>query len=342
MNGRWAARLALALLGGLHAAAAPAARLMTCTAGSFALLTPAPARIIVPAATAPGGALWGGTVSVSFSCTSTAKGAKLGGGSSEGGTAQAAMVSSSGAPDGVSMVSAGRPALVLSSPGCALTSLAQHAKRWTFGLVSTAAGTCRGSLVVPVQLVRGSGAVGADVAATNPLGLGIGGANWVVFPTRRGSTASVGLSGPVPLLAGGGCTVSPVALTVALPTVSVAALATPGSSAGATAFRFPLQTCQALPATPYSVYASWSFSAVAGYPSVIANSAAGPAGHVGVQIVDASGAAVLSGPSGSTLAGNVSASGGVAAQIYIARYFATGRVTPGAVRATATYTLTYQ
>lgn len=338
-------RRALAALLLTPAALGPSARAarasMNCTTGSFAQLSPAPARIIVPASMTTGAALWGGTLSLDFSCTATGSGAKLGGGVVLGGSSQKAMVSSAGTSDGVSIVSTGTPTLNLSSPGCALGNLSQNGRAWSFRLVSTAAGTCSGSLEAPVEFVRGSAALGTDIAASYPLG---GTApDWIKFPVAAGgSTLSLGLSAAIPLLAGGGCTVSPLAMTVTLPQVSVAALASPGQSAGDTAFRFPLQSCQAVPSTPYAVYASWSFSAVPGYPSVIANASATPAGNVGVQILDASGTPVGSGVSAGTQAGTVDAAGAVSAQTYIARYFATGAVTPGGVTATATYTLTYQ
>lgn len=342
-----ALRLAIRALAGMAWLLAPpcfAAATMTCTPAGVATLSPSPSRIIVPSTASTGTALWGGTLSVSFSCTSSASGAKLTGGSLVGGSSATALVSSSSVADGVSILSAGTPSLVLSAPGCALGTTSQKAGNWTFGLSSTAAGTCSGSLVAPVQLVRNASALGADIAASNPTGGGGGASNWVVFPTKTGGggTSSIGLSAGVPLVSGGGCTVAPVALTVTLPTISESALSTAGQSAGATAFAFPLLSCQAAPSPSYSVYASWSFSAVAGYPTVIQNSAAGAAGNVGVQILDGAGNAVSSGPSAPSVVGSVASSGAVSAQTYIARYFATGTVSPGVVTATATYTLTYQ
>lgn len=335
--------LALACLACAHCAVSFAGKSMSCTPSSVATLSPTPGRIIVPAATAVGGALWGGSLSVSFSCSSNATGAKISGGAIVGGSTPAALVSSTGGADGVSVVSTGTPALTVTTPGCSLNSLSEQAGQWTFTLVSSASGSCSATLVAPIEIVRGSGAVGSDVAASQPVGAGGNPQDWIVFPTSSPhATVGLGLSAPVPLVSGGGCTVSPVALTVTLPAVSVASLSVPGSSAGDTVFQFPLQSCLAVPSTAYSVYASWSFSAVAGYPSVIANSAPGGAGQVGVQILDASGVPVTSGPSANSLAGTVDVSGAVAASIYVARYYATGAVTPGAVTATATYTLTYQ
>jgi major type 1 subunit fimbrin (pilin) len=340
MNGlrRWALLLGLSAL-------VPVARgaraTMTCTVGSFAQLNPMPARIVVPASMAAGSALWGGTLSLGFSCTATGAGARLGGGLVLGGSNQKPMVSSGGTADGVSIVSAGTPTLSLSSPGCAMGNLSEKARAWTFRMDSTAAGTCSGTLVAPIEFVRGASALGTDIAATHPLGAAA--PDWVTFPLAvRGSKVSRSLPAAVPLIAGGGCTVAPLALTVTLPRVSAAALAAPGQSAGATSFRFPLQSCRAVASTPYAVYASWTFSAVPGYPSVIANSAATRAGNVGVQILDANGVPVTSGVSAGSEAGTVDAAGAVSAQTYVARYFATGAVSPGAVTATATYTLTYQ
>lgn len=332
-----------ALLAVMPAPAWAGPKTMSCTTGSFAALSPAPARLIVPASKAAGSLLWSGTLSVSFSCSSTGSGAKLNGGSVVGGSSQTSMVSSAGTSNGVAMVSAGTPSITLGSTGCALNGLSEKAGQWTFGLASTAAGTCSGNLVAPLEFVRDTSALGSDIAASNPLGAGAGVADWIVFPLRKGAAAAnLGLSGAVPLVAGGGCTVAPIALTVSLPTVSASALASPGSSAGATAFSFPLQSCQGIAATPYAVYASWSFTSVPGYPSVIANSASAGAAQVGVQILDASGTPVAGTPSSASLAGTVAASGGVASATYVARYFATGAVTPGAVTAVATYTLTYQ
>lgn len=340
MTGRRLGALLLGL-GGLAPGVCAARATMRCTVGSFAQLSPMPARIVVPASIAAGSALWGGTLSLSFSCTATGRGARLGGGLVVGGTNQKPMVSTSGSTDGVSIVSSGTPTLNLSAPGCALTNLTERVRAWTFVVTSTAAGTCSGSLVAPIEFVRGTSALGTDIAATHPFG-GTG-PDWVTFPVAAGgSKVSRGLPAGAPLIAGGGCTVAPLALTVTLPRVSAAALAAPGQSAGATGFRFPLQSCQAVASTPYAVYASWTFNPVPGYPSVIANSAAAPAGNVGVQILDANGTPVSSGASAGSEAGTVDAAGAVSAQTYIARYFATGAVTPGAVTAVATYTLTYQ
>ncbi len=350
----WRARLAglagllleLGSGGGPILSAHAATRTMHCTPDGFALLAPAPTHIIVPASTAAQAALWSGMITLGFSCTSSARGARLGAGRVLGGSTLAAMVSTTGAADGVSVVSAGTPSLSLSRPGCALASLTEKARRWTFGLKATAAGTCAGTLQAPVEFVRGSTTLGADIAASFPLGSTSSAANWVVFPTAPGGvTSSLGLSAAVPLVSGGGCTVSPTALTVALPQVSTSALTTPGQTAGATAFRFPLQTCLAVASGGYAVYASWSFTAAAGYPAVIANTAtgaAGAAGKVGVQITDAAGVPVGNGLSYGSLVGSVDPSGASSAQTFLARYYATGAVTPGAVSATATYTLTYQ
>ncbi len=324
-----------------HAAPRPRGASMNCTPASYAQLVPSPGRIIVPAARGTGAALWGGSLSVGFSCTSSGSGATLGAGSVLGGSSQATLAASGGGADGVSIVSAGTPALSLSSPGCALRSLRESATAWSFAMVSTAAGTCSGTLVAPLELVRAGGALGTDIAASNPLGTG--GAAWVSFPTRAvNATSPLGLPAPVPLLSGGGCTVSPTLQTVSLPQVSVSALATPGQTAGATLFRIPLQSCQAITATAYSVYASWSFAAVTGHPSVIRNSAGHGARNVGVQITDAAGVPVTSGAGTDFLAGSVDSAGGVAAQMFVAQYMATGAVSAGAVTATATYTLTYR
>ncbi len=339
------ARLALGL-GGLAWSILPvhaAPRTLDCTAGGFALLAPAPARIIVAASTGAQAAVWSGMITLGFSCTASARGASLGGGRVVGGSALAAMVSSTRSAAGVSVVSAGTPSLSLSTPGCALSSLSEKARRWTFGLKATAAGTCAGTLQAPVEFVRGSTALGADIAASFPLGSTSSSANWVVLPTAPGGvSSSLGLSAAVPLVSGGGCTVSPTALTVTLPQVSASALAAPGQTAGATAFRFPLQTCLAVASVSYAVYASWSFTAAAGYPTVIANTAARAAGRVGVQITDAAGTPVGNGLASASEVGSVTPSGATAAQTFLARYYATGAATPGAVSATATYTLTYQ
>ena len=320
-----------------------ATRTMHCAPGGFALLAPAPARIIVPASTGAQAAVWSGMLTLGFSCTSSARGASLGGGRVVGGSSLAALVSTARSADGLSIVSTGTPSLSLSTPGCALSSLTEKARRWTFGLKATAAGTCAGTLLAPVEFVRGSTALGADIAASFPLGSTSSAANWMVFPTAPGGlSSSLGLSAAVPLVSGGGCTVSPTALTLTLPQVSMSALSAPGQTAGATAFRFPLQTCLAVASGSYAVYASWSFTAAAGYPTVIANTAAGAAGKVGVQITDAAGIPVGNGLSSASQVGSVTPSGAADAQTFLARYYATGAATPGAVSATATYTLTYQ
>ncbi len=340
MNARhapWAALL-LALAG--HAAWAAKA-VMTCTTASYAALSQAPARIIVPAATSAGGTIWSGLLTLDFSCTSNRPQATIRRAKVLGGSTAKALRTSAGAASGVSIVSAGTPYLTLTAAGCALTALSERSAVWSFGLTATAAGTCAGTLAAPVQLLRGAAALGSDIAASYPSGGTL--RDWIVAPTRsRATTTPIGLAAPIALLPGGGCTVSPTTSTVVLPSLSTSALSAPGVRAGATRFTLPLQSCQAVTASSYSVYATWTYTSVPGYPTVMQNSAASGAANVGIEIVGPNGIAAPSGSAGTSLAGTVDATGAVVPQAYVAQYAATGKVTPGPVTAVATFTLTYQ
>ena len=336
----WTTRVALLLALATRTAGAEPAT-MRCSVDSYATLSPAPARITLPAATRSGAPLWSGLLTLGFSCSSSRTGATIMRARLLGGSTAKALRSSRGAPAGVSIVSSGAPYIALTAAGCALDRLRERSAVWSFGLIATASGRCAGTLDAPVELIRGHHTPGRDIAASLPTGDTR--RDWIVAPTRAPSTTTpVGLDAPIALREGAGCTVSPIGSTVVLPTLSTSALRRPGERAGATRFTLPLQSCRAVAHATYAVYATWSYTAVPGYPTVIRNSAAAGASNVGVEIIGPNGTAAPSGGGGTSLAGTVDASGAVAPQVYLAQYAATGPVTPGAVSAVATFTLTYQ
>jgi major type 1 subunit fimbrin (pilin) len=133
------------------------------------------------------------------------------------------------------------------------------------------------------------------------------------------------------------CTVAPNVIPVFLPTVSKTALNAAGATAGLTAFTLALSGCPN-GSNAYAVQATWSFNPGPS-SSVVANSAASPANNVYVQLLDSTLSPITNGAS-TTLA-NVTAGGSFSATYY-ARYYATAAAGSGAVKGTATFTLTYQ
>lgn len=120
-------------------------------------------------------------------------------------------------------------------------------------------------------------------------------------------------------------------LSVALPTVSTAALTTNGAVAGRTAFNIHL-TCQ----PGANVWITMSPSSPGSATGTIANN--GTATNINVQLLDSAFNAVQFNVARSLGA----APSGTLSLPYYAQYYATGAVGAGSVKATATFTMTYQ
>ena len=120
-------------------------------------------------------------------------------------------------------------------------------------------------------------------------------------------------------------------LAVVLPTVSTNALKAAGNVAGRTPFKINL-TCQA----GANVFITMSPSSAGSATGTIANN--GTATNVNVQLLDSAFNAVTFNTSKSLGA----APNGSMSVPYYAQYYATGATGAGTVKATATFTLTYQ
>jgi type 1 fimbria pilin len=126
---------------------------------------------------------------------------------------------------------------------------------------------------------------------------------------------------------------------VTLPVVITSNFGAPGSVAGQTPFNVQLNCPSAAAGANLAITLATS-NPVAGATGVIANtSGSGYAQNVGVQVLDRNGNPVSFGtaiPAGTVTAGSFNVQLG-------ARYYQTGAsVTAGQVKATATYTITYQ
>lgn len=144
-----------------------------------------------------------------------------------------------------------------------------------------------------------------------------------------------GAPGPINIIQP--CVIAVDPTTVTLPTVATSAFAGAGATPGTTAFQISLTNCPT--GNQLSITLNTG-SPQPGTTSVIQNTAAtGPATGVGVQLLDGAGNPITFGnpiPEGSIPGATVNLP-------FAARYYQTGAaVTPGAVTAVATYTLTYQ
>lgn len=135
------------------------------------------------------------------------------------------------------------------------------------------------------------------------------------------------------------CTLSSAYTTVSLDPTNVTSLALPGSAAQPRSFSITLTGCRAL-SSAYIANSTWTYTADGTLSTMIFNSAASPAGNVGVQILDADTAAPVANNGVVTLA-NVTAAGNYTKN-FIARYISKGSATPGAVTGIAQFTLSYQ
>lgn len=156
---------------------------------------------------------------------------------------------------------------------------------------------------------------------------------WYIY----GSTASVG---PISTLSLAPATIGVQAckvnagsanLAVVLPTVSTQALKASGNVAGRTPFNIDL-TCQ----SGANVFITMSTSTAGTATGTIAN--AGTASNISVQLLDSTFTPVTFNATKSLGA----APNGTMSLPYFAQYYATGAATAGTVKATATFTLSYQ
>lgn len=144
-----------------------------------------------------------------------------------------------------------------------------------------------------------------------------------------------GASGPVNIIQP--CVIAVDPTTVTLPTVAISTFAAAGSTTGTTPFQIKLTNCPT--GNQLSITLNTS-NPQPGTTSVIQNTAAtSPATGVGVQLLDGTDNPITFGnaiPEGSIPGATVNLP-------FAARYYQTGiAVSPGAVTAVATYTLTYQ
>jgi major type 1 subunit fimbrin (pilin) len=177
-----------------------------------------------------------------------------------------------------------------------------------------------------------SGAVGIDLTSRSPLN---GGSGWLLYSGPNNSF--VGLSSTLAMIATT-CTLSTNNVIVTLPKISTSALSGASATAGRTPFTLALAGCSNL-GSAYSVVANWSFVPGAAGTTSLANSAAGAASNVYVQLLDSSLVPIENG--GISNLATVSAAGAYQTQHY-AQYLAGGVVGPGIVKGVATLTLSYE
>lgn len=132
------------------------------------------------------------------------------------------------------------------------------------------------------------------------------------------------------------CTItSGASQTVTLPTLSTATLSTAGATAGDTLFNIQLGSCSATSANAY-FEAGANTDASTGRLKTSAT-------NLQIQLLNASGS-VINVAGASTAAQNTTAvnvSSGSGTQSFIARYYATGATSPGAVTSSVTFSMVY-
>jgi len=149
-------------------------------------------------------------------------------------------------------------------------------------------------------------------------------------------TFSIGGSGTINIIQP--CVIAVDPTTVTLPTVATSAFAGANSTTGTQSFQISLTNCPTGNQINITLNTS---NPQSGTTSVIQNTAAtSPATGVGVQVLDGNGNPITFG----TAIPEGSIPGAMVNIPFAARYYQTGStaVTPGAVTAVATYTLTYQ
>ncbi|MDG6093549.1 fimbrial protein [Acetobacter sp. AN02] len=129
------------------------------------------------------------------------------------------------------------------------------------------------------------------------------------------------------------CTVSTTSITVNLPSVDASLMLATGSITGSTGFQINL-SCSAGAPIMIRFDSNGVDSGIAGVLLPVSGSATG----VGIQMTDDGGNPVTLGdyaPAGTTTDGTVSLN-------YSARYYRTGKITPGGLSSSATFTITYE
>ena len=123
--------------------------------------------------------------------------------------------------------------------------------------------------------------------------------------------------------------------TVTLPTLSTATLATNGATAGDTLFKIDLTSCTASTANAY-FEAGANTDASTGRLKTNAT-------NLPIQLLNASGTPINVAGSTTNLQNTTAATitSGSGSQSFIARYFATGATTAGAVTSSVTYSMVY-
>jgi major type 1 subunit fimbrin (pilin) len=245
---------------------------------------------------------------------------------------------------GLSVQSNGTPTLSILSGGCVnVTTFVSANGEFVYWYQPGARGVpCNVQADFPIKFTKIAGVVSGTLGPNQLVASSSTSTGWV-------ATQLTGMPGPwdwvtsslsqAPTLAMStqACTVAPNVIPVFLPTVSKTALNAAGATAGLTAFTLALSGCPN-GSNAYAVQATWSFNPGPS-SSVVANSAASPANNVYVQLLDSTLSPITNGAS-TTLA-NVTAGGSFSATYY-ARYYATAAAGSGAVKGTATFTLTYQ
>ncbi len=128
--------------------------------------------------------------------------------------------------------------------------------------------------------------------------------------------------------------------TVTLPTVSTAALASPGATAGTTPFTIALSNCAGSTLDSASTFFE-AGAYVEQSSGRLNNSGAGTASNVQVELLNANLGSIMAGSAYNQgdVAIDISSGGGV--MNYFARYYANGAVTPGTVTTQVDYTIVY-
>ena len=239
---------------------------------------------------------------------------------------------------GVYLQTVGTATRSISGGNCTYLFLFQPGSGFTaYQFRSDSAATCTITLTQPVKFVLSGGGIGNSDAFASALGLvySLGYDN--AGPYQNGYV--YGLAAPPSLVISGirSCTVSPSSLSinVVLPTVSKAALASAGKTAGRTAFNLDLAGCL-YGGTNYVASADWSWTTGAN-STLIALDSGSTAGNLNIQLLDSNLAAFS--PGLKSIANIVAA--GPQSSRFFAQYYATGVVTPGSVKATAVFTMSY-
>jgi len=134
------------------------------------------------------------------------------------------------------------------------------------------------------------------------------------------------------------CHVQNASIDVLLPTVSAQSLSAPGDVAGATRFDIPIE-CEGAPGTVRASFDAGPNVDASGRLRPQDVSPAATPQDVRVELLNADGTVIRVGDKTSVTPIASTGIGGVQNLTYFARYYATGRATPGLVETYVTYTL---